>query len=162
MQSLQQSVQSVINEGRIGSPVFLRCMLQIPIEGENIVQVTAALAALANTWMPSSPEQIYVQESADAIQSTAMIQYSGGQTATVSVNCIPPDTRKINSTFDQTFLKFEEASVDLILIGNKGAIYHETPMGRHRLMKGRIELSGGENLVNVINQAIRTGKPVNF
>jgi len=147
MQSLQQSVQSVINEGRIGSPVFLRCMLQIPIKGESIAQVTAALAALANTWMPSSPEQIYVQESADAIQSTAMIQYSGGQTATVSVNCIPPDT---------------ETSVDLILIGNKGAIYHETPMGRHRLMKGRIELSGGENLVNVINQAIKTGKPVNF
>ena len=147
MQSLQQSVQSVINEGRIGSPVFLRCMLQIPIKGESIAQVTAALAALANTWMPSSPEQIYVQESADAIQSTAMIQYSGGQTATVSVNCIPPDT---------------EISVDLILIGNKGAIYHETPMGRHRLMKGRIELSGGENLVNVINQAIKTGKPVNF
>jgi len=147
MQSLQQSVQSVINEGRIGSPVFLRCMLQIPIKGESIAQVTAALAALANTWMPSSPEQIYVQESADAIQSTAMIQYSGGQTATVSVNCIPPDT---------------ETSVDLILIGNKGAIYHETPMGRHRLMKDRIELNGGENLVNVINQAIRTGKPVKF
>ena len=147
MQSLQQSVQSVINEGRIGSPVFLRCMLQIPIKGESIAQVTAALAALANTWMPSSPEQIYVQKSADAIQSTAMIQYSGGQTATVSVNCIPPDT---------------ETSVDLILIGNKGAIYHETPMGRHRLMKDRIELNGGENLVNVINQAIRTGKPVKF
>ena len=147
MQSLQQSVQSVINEGRIGSPVFLRCMLQIPIKGESIAQVIAALAALANTWMPSSPEQIYVQESADAIQSTAMIQYSGGQTATVSVNCIPPDT---------------ETSVDLILIGNKGTIYHETPMGRHRLMKGRIELSAGENLVNVINQAIKTGKPVNF
>jgi len=147
MHSLQQSVQSVINGGRIGSPVFLRCMVQISINRENIVQATAALAALANTWMPSSPEQIYVQKSADAIQSTAMIQYSGGQTATVSVNCIPPDT---------------EISVDLILIGNKGAIYHETPMGRHRLMKDRIELNGGENLVNVINQAIRTGKPVKF
>jgi len=147
MQSLQQSVQSVINKGRIGSPVFLRCMLQTPSKEENIAQATAALAALANTWMPSSPEQIYVQKSADAIQSTAMIQYSGGQTAVVSVNCIPPDT---------------EASVDLILVGNKGVIYHETPMGRHRLMKARIEFSGGENLVDVIYQAIKTGKPVNL
>ncbi len=145
MQSLQQSVQSVINEGRIGSPVFLRCMLQISIKEENIAQATAALAALANTWMPSSPEQIYVQKSVDAIQATAMIKYSGGQTATISVNCIPPDT---------------ESSVDLILIGNKGTIYHETPMGRHRLTKGRIEFSGGENLADVINQAIKTGKPV--
>ena len=30
IQSLQQSVQSVINEGRIGSPVFLRCIVQAP------------------------------------------------------------------------------------------------------------------------------------
>jgi len=147
MQSLQQSVQSVIDGGRIGSPVFLRCMLQIPIERENIVQATAALATLANTWMPSEPERICVEESADAIQSTAMIQYAGGQTATLSVNRIPTDA---------------EASVELILMGNKGVIYHETPTGRHRLMKSRIELSGGENLIDVINRAIKTGKPVNL
>jgi hypothetical protein len=147
MQSLQKSVQSVINEGRIGSPVFLRLMLQISINEENIVPATASLAALANTWMPSSPEQIYAQESADATQSTAMIQYAGGQTATLSVNSVPPDI---------------EVSIDLTLMGNKGVIYHETPTGRHRLMAGRIELSGGENLMNVINQAIKTGKPVNL
>ena len=147
MQSLQQAVQSVINEGRIGSPVFLRCMLQIPLEKENIAPATAALVELANIWIPSPPEQIYVQESADAIQTTAMIQYLGGQTAIVSVNSIPPET---------------EISVDLILTGNKGAIYHETPIGRHRLMKARIELRSGENLTDMINQAIKTGKPVNL
>ena len=145
MQLLQQSVQSVIDEARIGSPVFLRCMLQLPIEGENIVQATAALATLANTWMPSPPEKIYVQNNADTIQSTAMIQYAGGQTAILSVNRIPVD---------------REPSVDLTLIGNKGVIYHETPVGRHRLMKEQIELSGGEDLTDLINQAIQTEKPV--
>ena len=147
MRSLQQAVQSVIDKGRIGSPVFLRCMLQIPIDEEDIAQATAGLAALANTWMPSSPEQIYVQQSADATQSTAMIEYSGGQTATISVNRVPPDT---------------ETSIDLILMGNKGTIYHETPTGRHRFTKARIELGGGENLVDVISQSARTGKPVNL
>ena len=148
MQSLQQSVQSVIDTGQIGSPVFLRCMIQIPIAGEDIVPATAALATLANTWIPSEAERIYVQKSADAIQSTAMIQYAGGQTVTLSVNQIPTDV---------------EASIDLILVGNKGVIYHETPMGRHRLMKSRIELNNGEeSLMAVINQSIKTGKPVNL
>ena len=77
MQSLKQSVKSVIEQGRIGSPVFLRLMVQRPSADENIVQATAALVALANTCMPSPPEQIYVQVSADTIQLTAMIQYTG-------------------------------------------------------------------------------------
>ena len=145
MQSLQQSVKSVIEHGRIGSPVFLRLMVQHPSADENIVQATAALVALANTWMPSPPEQIYVQASADTIQSTAMIQYTGGQTANLSVNRISPD---------------REGSVDLILIGNKGVIYHDTPLARHRLMTGQIELCGGDDLADLIDKAIKTRKPV--
>jgi hypothetical protein len=47
-----------------------------------------------------------------------------------------------------------------MLTGNKGVIYHETPVGWHRLMHAPIELSGGENLIDLINQAVKTGKPV--
>ena len=147
MQSLQKSVQSVIDKGRIGSPVFLRCLIQIPVQEDEITKATAALVELANTWMPSSPEQLYVQESADAVQSTALIQYSGGETATISVNRIPPDG---------------ETSVDLVLLGNKGAIYHETPTGQHRFMKANIDLSGGADLVDAIGEAARTGEPVSL
>ena len=145
MQSLQQSVQSVIDDGRIGSPVFLRCMVQVQIEGANLVKGIAALTALTNNWMPSPAEQIYALESADATQTTAMIKYRGGQSAVITVNRIPND---------------QEASVDLMLTGNKGVIYHETPVGGHRLMHAPIELSGGENLIDLINQAVKTGKPV--
>jgi hypothetical protein len=147
MQSLQNSVQSVIDGGRIGSPVFIRCMLQLPIAGENLIQTTAALVSLANGWMPSPPERVYAQASTDATQSTTMIQYAGGQTANLSVNRIPAD---------------REGSVDLVLIGNKGVVYHETPVGRHRLNTPSIELSGGATLANAIAQAIQTGQPVRF
>jgi hypothetical protein len=145
MQSLQQSVQAVIDGGRIGSPVFLRCLLQLPIESDEVVQSVAALATLANTWMPSSPEQLYVQGSPDAVQSTAMIQYEGGQTANLSINRIPAE---------------RAGSVDLILIGNKGVIYHQTPMGRQHPMISKIELDGDEPLTDIIDDAIKTGKPV--
>ena len=147
IQSLQQSVQSVIADGRIGSPVFLRCMVHAHIEGAHIVKGMAALTALANMWMPSSPERLYALGSADATQATATVHYAGGQTAILSVNRIPDH---------------QEASVDVILIGNKGVIYHETPVGRHRLMNAPLEFNGGEHLMGAMEQAMKTGKPVNL
>jgi hypothetical protein len=49
-----------------------------------------------------------------------------------------------------------------MLIGNKGVIYHETPVGRHRLMNAPLEFSGGEHLMGPMEQAMKTGKPVSF
>ncbi len=145
MQSLQQSVQSVIDDGRIGSPVFLRCMVHLHSESGTLAKEMASLTTLANTWMPSSPEQIYALESEDTTQTSAMIKYVGGQSALLSINRVPDN---------------QEASVDLMLVGNKGVIYHETPVGQHRLMKQPIELNGGGNLIDLVNQALKTGKPV--
>ncbi len=145
MDSLQQSVQSVIDGGRIGGPVFLRCMFQLPTVEEDIVQASATLATIANGWMPSSPQQIYVQQSKDVTQVTTMIHYVGGQTAILSVNRVPSD---------------QEASIDLVFVGSQGVIYHETPVGRHRLMKPLIQLQKSTDVVDLLNQAIRTGAPV--
>ena len=147
MKLLQQSVSSVIAEGRIGSPVFLRCMVQIPLTGASVVSGMAAVAAVANTWMPSEPERIYVPDKSAAMQMTAMVQYAGGQTAMLSVNRIPP---------------VGEASVNLMLVGNKGVIHHDTPAERHRRMHPPIEFSGGEDLITLIETAINTASPVEF
>ena len=147
MQLLQQSVGSVIAEGRIGSPVFLRCIVQMPLADTNIVSGMAALVAVANTWMPSPPERIYAPEQTDTTQITAMVQYAGGQTAMLSVNRIQ---------------EVQEASVNLLLIGNKGVICHESPVERHRRMQSPIELSGGEELMDLIEAAFKTGTPLEF
>ena len=161
IQSLQQSVQSVIADGRIGGPVFLRCMVQAHIEDAHIVKGMAALTALANMWMPSSPERLYALGSADATQATTTVQYAGGQTAILSINRIPDPQVALNRPESPKDL-IGEASVDLILIGNKGVIYHETPVGRHRLMNAPLEFSGGEHLMGLMEQAMKTGKPVNL
>ncbi|MEC8842052.1 MAG: hypothetical protein VX432_10715, partial [Candidatus Poribacteria bacterium] len=124
MQSLQKSIQSVIDSGRIGSPVFLRSMLQVPVE--DIEHATNILITLANLWMPSSPEFIQARRSQDDVQLTTMIQYLGGQTAVLSANRV---------TTNQT------ASIDLHLIGNKGVIYHETPPSRHHNQEFVVDLT---------------------
>jgi hypothetical protein len=124
MQSLQKSIQSVIDSGRIGSPVFLRSMLQVPVE--DIEHATNILITLANLWMPSSPEFIQARRSQDDVQLTTMIQYLGGQTAVLSANRVATD---------------QTASIDLHLIGNKGVIYHETPPSRHHNQEFVVDLT---------------------
>ena len=91
MQSLQQSIQSVIDSGRIGSPVFLRSMLQLPVKNTNIEHATNILITLSNLWIPSAPEFIQSRKSSDNIQLTTMIQYLGGQTSVLSVNRVPTE-----------------------------------------------------------------------
>ena len=145
LQSLQQSVQSVIDEGRIGSPVFLRCIVHAPIEAADTVGGIAALTAIANNWMPNPPEQIYALDNADKTQITAMVKYDGGQSALLSVNRLPVGG---------------EVTVDLRLVGNNGIIYHETPTGPYRLMNEPLNFSGGEGLVDVIRQGLETKQPI--
>ena len=43
------------DEGQIGSPVFLRCIMHAPIEVPDVVGGIAALTAIANNWMPDPP-----------------------------------------------------------------------------------------------------------
>ena len=145
IQLLQQSVQSVIDEGRIGSPVFLRCIVHAPIEASDAVGGIAALTATANSWMPDSPEQIYALDNADRTQITAMVKYAGGQSALLSVNRLPAGG---------------EVTVDLRLVGNNGIIYHETPTGPYRLMNEPLSFSGGEGLVGAIRQGLETKQPI--
>ena len=145
LQSLQQSVQSVIDEGRIGSPVFLRCIVHAPIEAADTVGGIAALTAIANNWMPNPPEQIYVLDNTDKTQITAMVKYAGGQSALLSVNRLPVGG---------------EVTVDLRLVGNNGIIYHETPTGPYHLMNEPLNFSGGEGLVDAIRQGLETKQPI--
>ena len=145
IQSLQQSVQSVIDEGRIGSPVFLRCIVHAPIEATDTVGGIAALTAIANNWMPNPPEQIYAIDNADRTQITAMVKYAGGQSALLSVNRLPAGG---------------EVTVDLRLVGNNGIIYHETPTGPYRLMNEPLNFSGGEDLIDAICQGLKTKQPI--
>jgi len=143
MELLKKSVQSVIEKERIGSPVFLRCVLQVASETASLLEPTAEIAALANGWMSSQPERVYAQGNPTATQVTVMVQYADGQMALLSVNRVDIET-----------------AIDIMLVGNKGVIYHETPLGRHYLSAPALVLGNIGELTAAIAQALESGQPI--
>ncbi len=143
MELLKKSVDSVIEKDRIGSPVFLRCMLHIASETSSLLQPAAEIVALSNGWMPSQPQRIYAQGDVNATQVTLMIQYTDGQMAVLSVNRVDTET-----------------AINIMLVGNKGVIYHETPIGRNYLSATPPQLTDMGELTAVISDALTTGQPI--
>ena len=143
MELLKESVQSVLEKDRIGSPVFLRCVLHIAGEGQNLLSPAAEVAALANEWIPSSPARVYAQGNVGTTQVTVMIHYVGGQMALLSVNRVDIET-----------------AIDIMLVGNKGVIYHETPIGRHYPNAIPPEFGDSGELTDAITQSFESGEPI--
>jgi hypothetical protein len=143
MELLKKSVQSVLEKDRIGSPVFLRCVLHITDEAESLLPPVAEVAALANEWIPSPPTSVYAQADVGTTQVTVMVHYVGGQMALLSVNRADMQT-----------------AIDIMLVGNKGVIYHETPIGRHYPNAVPPELGGSGELTEVIAQSLESGQPI--
>ena len=143
MELLKKSVQSVLEKERIGSPVFLRCVLHVAGDTSNLLSPVAEMAALANGWIPSSPTNIYAQGDTNGTQVTVMVHYVGGQMALLSVNRVDID-----------------AAIDIMLVGNKGVIYHETPVGRHYLNATVPQLGATGELTEAIAQSLESGQPI--
>ena len=143
MELLKKSVQSVLEKERIGSPVFLRCVLHVAGDASNLLSSVAEMAALANGWMTSPPARVYAQGDAEGTQVTVMVHYVGGQMALLSVNRVDLET-----------------AIDIMLVGNKGVIYHETPVGRHYLNATSPQLGDTGELTEAIAQSLESGQPI--
>ncbi len=142
MELLRKSVQAQIDKNRIGSPVFLRGVLNIVNEERSLLLPTAEFVSLANAWIPSSPQKVYSTGDVDGIQVTTMIQYVNGQMSVLSVNRVDTET-----------------VIDIMLVGNRGVIYYETPIGRHSLSGTPPELRGEGELAEVISRSLASGRP---
>ena len=143
MELLKKSVQSVLEKERIGSPVFLRCVLHVADDAPNLLSSVSEMAALANEWMPSPPGRVYAQGDPDATQVTVMVHYVGGQMALLSVNRVEVET-----------------AIDIMLVGNQGVIYHETPVGRHYRNAISPQLGATGELTEAIAQSLESGQPI--
>ncbi len=143
MELLKKSVDSVIERDRIGSPVFLRCVLNVASENTTLLQPAVEIAALSNGWIQSNPQTVYAQGDANATQVTVMVKYVDGQMSVLSVNRVETET-----------------AIDIMLVGNKGVIYHETPIGRHYLSGTPPQLGRIEALIETITQALASDQPI--
>lgn len=122
MQFLYQTVKEILDTGRVGVPVFVRCVVQLPPGSGHMINTLARMLILVGSWLKAMPSKIYAQSRYGSTQVTASVQYAGGQTAIVSVI-----SAKRSSPGEDTRHSAENISprVDLILLGNKGALYHD-------------------------------------
>lgn len=119
MRFLQETIKKELDSGRIGTPVFVRCIAQIASSRKKLNDANAEVLSIINSWLNSSPERVYTQTHEEiklklpglvaAEQITTAIRYAAGQSALVSVGLAIADTPQ----------------TDLIIIGNKGAIYYD-------------------------------------
>ena len=117
--------------------------MHVANDSANLLPPVSEIAALANGWMPSSPARVYAQGAAEATQVTVMLHYAGGQMALLSVNRVEVET-----------------AIDIMLVGTKGVIYHETPMGRHYLNATVPQLGATGELTEAIAQSLESGQPI--
>ncbi|RKU28323.1 hypothetical protein C6497_08880 [Candidatus Poribacteria bacterium] len=143
MDELKETLQSVIDQDRIGSPVFIRVVLNMAENVDTLIHPTSELVAFSNALIPSEIRSLYTQSSNDDTQVTVMLHFVGGQMALLSTNRVDSQT-----------------DIDLMLVGNKGVIYHQTPIGRNYL-SGNPPILGETGLfTDVMTQSLATGKPI--
>ena len=103
----------------------------------------------ASSWLDASPKRVYAQGGKDAGQITATVHYVSGQTALVSVGTV-----KANGT----------PRADLMLLGNKGAIYHDSLLLPSFAITASGPVSQTEQLpitrllMDAVERSLQTGK----
>ena len=101
---LHSAIQTAIDEGRVGRPQFLRCIVSVGDSGK-IDSALRELMGLASDIFGSESIQSHSQGDPDVYRSE-MLKWQGSQGALLIVNAGVP-------------------YVDLMLLGSRGTLYHE-------------------------------------
>jgi hypothetical protein len=109
LSDLHRAIASVLKSKQLGVPVFVRYTLQFVCEDKSLAPPMARLAGVVCGWIGQNPKRVLATEIASTLMTTLM-EFPSGATALVSVVCR-----------DQA-----PGTVDLMLLGNEGATYHET------------------------------------
>lgn len=114
IQQLRETVQEAVDQGRLGRPQFLRCIVEAR-EGEPPDRTLETILALARIWFGSHPVQHY-RLGANGVYLTEMARWAEGQAALITISCGHPlpgaDLQEI-------------AVIDLMLVGSRGTLYHD-------------------------------------
>ena len=144
MKSLYQTVKEILDSGRIGVPVFMRCVVQVSPESEHMVSVLAKMLAMACSWLEASPLEVYAQSKDGSGQISVTVQYVDGKTSIVSVKVTPGAT----------------LSVDLMLLGNKGALYHDADALAPGFDITAVPVPVPDWLMDAVGHSLNSGEPM--
>lgn len=140
---LHRAVKSAIATKRIGKPVFVRCLLQGVLETEGPpIGAVSRVVALVSEWMGQSPSKLFTQYASKDGKAAQ-------ETLTVSLNFPDGATALITDVRGQEGGK----GIDLLVVGNHGAIYHAFEAGTlHHWQDSPASL--GERRIDEIQRAL--------
>jgi hypothetical protein len=110
LSDLHRAVEATLASKRIGHPVFVRYLFFDDLPTGEIFPRMSELVAAVHGWMRQAISKLHAIGSLQRGQISLMVQFEGGATALV------------------TYASRKEGGrgVDLTILGNHGAIYHET------------------------------------
>ena len=111
MDNLKNTIKTVIDEGRLGDPKFLRCVLQVSGDIKSLRSSLEILEELAEYWFGETFVKRHRIGTEYSSYIGEILRWEGGQGALIVVN--------LSQSVSQKYL-------DLMLVGSKGTLYHES------------------------------------
>lgn len=109
LQQLDQAVRRAIDDGSLGTPRFARFVAYSPLSG--LTSITAnRLVAMSEGWFGVPCASRSTRRDPTGVSVTDLLKWSDGQGALIVVSSSP----QANGT-----------SIDLMLLGSRGVLYHE-------------------------------------
>ena len=141
---LHRAVQTTLASKRLGTAVFVRYQYHAPIKGQAVLARLAKTTATVRDWLGAPLERILAQGTTANRHVTLLLEFRGGLTAVVT--WVGTNGRGGN--------------VDLTLIGNHGALYHDAgdaPLWDEAFAVD--DVAPDKDLVTWIERAIKSGRP---
>ncbi len=139
MTDLHRAVQSTLASKRLGTPVFVRYLMQSRDKADAAVSRLAWLAGLVRNWVGQPVERIHAHGQSKNGYLGLTIEFRAGATAMIGWS-----SGAGSST-----------TADLMILGNHGALYFdEEEIGSHP-----VPVKPDAALLEVIERAIRAGRP---
>ncbi len=139
-----RTVQATIASKRVGAAVFVRYMYHASITGDAIAARLAKTAAAVRDWTAQPLDRIFAQGAEKSRHITLMLEFRGGATALV--------------TWVGTAGR--GSGIDLTVVGNHGAIYHDTgAAAQWDEAYSSDDAAPERDLVAWIERAARSGRP---
>ncbi len=109
LDALEASVQGVIDQKRIGRPVFVRYTLLGSLRPEELPALLSRMLDAARRWLNQPLARVHAVGSPDSGQVSVAARTQGGATALLSAGCTrgPGDV------------------IDVMILGDHGAIFHD-------------------------------------
>ena len=110
LSNLRVVVQDAIDKKQLGGAKFLRCVRH-GVEAGDVDAALGELRSLAGQWFGAEPVQEHMTADDKGVARTMMLKWPAGQGAILTVS---------------TVASSNPASIDMVLVGSRGTLYHES------------------------------------